>query len=74
MQQSKEAVYKQLAYRPFRVFWLETLGGTAIRVARPEWFHEMPQGPLIINDEAGAVTLTWWTDLNDTIRIETPEK
>jgi hypothetical protein len=36
-------VLAQLAYKPFRPFWLETVGGTRIRVGKAEWFYEVPQ-------------------------------
>ena len=68
-----EQVRRQLAYRPFRVFWLETIAGMRIKVERAEWFHEIPEGPIYISDARG-VTITWWSDLTDTVEIEGPSK
>lgn len=69
-----ENVRKQLEYKPFRPFYLETVGGNIIRVAKAEWFHEVPKlGRLFISDENGT-TITYWKDLSDTIEIETPKQ
>lgn len=70
-----ENVRKQLEYKPFRPFYLETVGGNIIRVERAEWFHEVPNmsGQLIISDENGT-TITYWKDLTDAIEIETPKR
>ena len=71
MNKSIEAVQRQLAYRPFRPFWLVTVAGMRIRVQRPEWFYEVPDGPIYISDTRG-VTITWWSDLSETVEIEGP--
>lgn len=70
-----ENVRKQLEYKPFRPFYLETVSGKMIRVERAEWFHEVPkmQGQLIISDESG-VTITYWQDLIDTIEVDAPKR
>jgi hypothetical protein len=34
-------VRSQLSYKTFQPFCLETIGGTRIRVAKAEWFHEV---------------------------------
>lgn len=65
-------VKKQLAYRPFRPFSLQTVGGTRIYVERAEWFHEVPDGPLLITETDGT-TITWWFDLVDIIEVENPQ-
>jgi hypothetical protein len=61
VQTNIDSVRSRLAYRPFRPFWLETVGGTRIRVVKPEWFHEVPDsfGRLLISDLDG-VTITNW--------------
>jgi hypothetical protein len=68
-----ENVRTQLAYKPFRPFWLETIGGTKIRVQRAEWFYEVPGsfGKLFISDSESSF-ITYWGDLIETIEIETP--
>jgi hypothetical protein len=72
MEHNIDNVHKQLAYKPFRPFWLETVGGTRIQVARAEWFHEVPDlGALVISDYTG-VTITYWHDLTETIEVEGP--
>ena len=42
--------------RPFRAFWLETTGGSRIRIAKPEWFFEPPDtgGTFVVFTEPGA--------------------
>ena len=64
---------QQLAHRPFRPFWIETVGGTRIRVTRPEWFVEVP-GQLskfiVFNEEL--VTISNYSDLTDLIQVESP--
>jgi hypothetical protein len=35
-------IKRQLTVRPFRNFWLETTGGSQVRVMRPEWFYDVP--------------------------------
>jgi hypothetical protein len=37
-----EQIHKQMAYRPFRPFYIETSGGTVVRVSRPEWIYFPP--------------------------------
>ena len=64
-------VKKQLAYRPFRPFDLQTVGGTRVHVEKPEWFHEVPDGPLLITGWDGT-TITWWFDLVDIIEVDNP--
>lgn len=68
-------VKTQLAYKPFRPFWLETIGGTRIRVERAEWFYEVPHtlGKLFISDSEGSF-ITYWSDLIETIDVETPNE
>lgn len=39
----EQQVRTQLAYRPFRVFRLETTGGFQFEVERPECFFEYPR-------------------------------
>jgi hypothetical protein len=64
---------KQLAMRPFRPFWLETSGGTRIRVGRPDWFIEVPErwGTFIVCGE-GYVSHAHYGDLTDLIEVEDP--
>ena len=64
---------QQLAYRPFRPFWIETVGGTRIRVTRPEWFVEVPGqlGKFIVFNEE-LVTISNYSDLTDLIQVESP--
>jgi len=50
-----EQIHKQLAYRPFRPFLVETSGGTLIRVSRPDWVYFPPEtGHLVIFEGSGA--------------------
>ena len=50
-----EQIHKQIAYRPFRPFLIETSGGTLVRVARPEWIYFPPDtGHLIVYEGGGA--------------------
>jgi hypothetical protein len=64
---------KQLAVRPFRAFWLETTGGTRIRVSRPDRFIEVPErwGTFIVFGE-GFVTHAHYADLSDLVEVEDP--
>jgi hypothetical protein len=64
---------KQLAMRPFRPFWLETSGGTRIRVSRPDWFIEVPErwGTFIVFGE-GFVSHSHYADLTELIEVEDP--
>lgn len=39
----EQQIRTQLAYRPFRIFRLETTGGFQFEVARPECFLEYPK-------------------------------
>jgi hypothetical protein len=50
-----EQIHKQIAYRPFRTFLIETSGGTLVRVARPEWIYFPPDtGHFVIFEGAAA--------------------
>ena len=50
-----EQIHKQLAYRPFRPFLVETSGGTLIRVSRPDWVYFPPEtGHFVIFEGSGA--------------------
>lgn len=62
---------QQLAYRPFRPFWLETIRGSRIRVVRPEWFVELPGQPdkfFVLHE--GYVTISRFSELTDFIQVE----
>ena len=50
-----EQIHKQLAYRPFRPFLVETSGGTLIRVSRPDWVYFPPEtGHFVIFEGSAA--------------------
>jgi hypothetical protein len=50
-----EQIHKQVAYRPFRPFLIETSGGTLVRVSRPEWIYFPPDtGHFMVFEGNGA--------------------
>jgi hypothetical protein len=64
---------KHLAYRPFRPFYLETIGGTKIQVERAEWFVEAPGLPdQFVVFHPTHVTVGLFSDLTDLIEVKTP--
>jgi hypothetical protein len=44
----EQQIRTQLAYRPFRVFRLETTGGFQFEVGGPECFFEFPRGGFVV--------------------------
>jgi hypothetical protein len=73
MNLANDDVRAQLAYKPFRPFWLETIGGSRLYVEKAEWFYEVPGLSTIIISSPNGVTITYWQDLSDTIEIEGPK-
>jgi hypothetical protein len=64
---------QQLAYRPFRPFWLETIAGTRIRVLRAEWFVEVPSRTSFVVFDEGFVTVGRFSELTELVQIEQPK-
>jgi hypothetical protein len=62
--------------RPFRPFWLETVGGTQIRVAKSSrlWMpDDNPYSFVVFNDNSTYTVLNY-ADLTDTITVEDPTR
>jgi hypothetical protein len=52
---SIEQIHKQVSFRPFRPFLIETSGGTIVRVSRPEWIYFPPEtGHLVVFEGSAA--------------------
>jgi hypothetical protein len=68
-------IKNQLALRPFRVFWIETIGGNRIRVTRPDWFFEPPDsmGEFIIFGD-GVIRVLNYAHILDNITVEGPPR
>jgi hypothetical protein len=50
-----EQIHKQIAFRPFRPFLIETSGGTLVRGSRPEWIYFPPEtGHFVVFEGSGA--------------------
>lgn len=59
-----------LSYRPFRSFWLETIGGTRIFVEKPECFIAIDERFVVLLPST--VIYGRLSDLTDTIEVEDP--
>lgn len=66
-----EQIHKQIAYRPFRPFLIETSGGTLIRVARPEWIYFPPDTGHFVVFEGSAASYISFRDVRSVL-IEQP--
>lgn len=73
--ENAEKIHRQLALRPFRPFWIETKSGAQLRVERPEWFFEPPDGlgEFAIFDLLG-YTLLNFRDVTSVVGIENPKQ
>lgn len=66
-----EQIHKQIAYRPFRPFLIETSGGTLVRVSRPDWIYFPPETGHLIVFEGGASSYIAFRDIHSLL-IEQP--
>jgi hypothetical protein len=73
--ENRDKIRKQLALRPFRVFWIETVAGNQIPVERPDWFFEPPDsgGEFAVFDRTGYSLLNY-RDVTSVVAVETPRK
>jgi hypothetical protein len=64
-----------LAAKPFRPFWLETTGGSLIRVARAEWLLEPPEagGTFVVFNQDRSYSILAYADLTENITVETKQ-
>jgi len=71
--ENTEKIRKQLLMRPFRPFWIGTRDGIQIRVNRPEWYWEPPDGhgEFAIFDTNGYSLLNY-RDVSSVVIVETP--
>ena len=69
-----EKIRNQLAMRPFRSFWINTTEGSRIRVDRPEWYWEPPDGhgEFAVFGYQGYSLLNY-RDVSSVVIIETPQ-
>jgi hypothetical protein len=70
---TSEQIKQHLTLKPFRPFWLETTGGSRIRVARPQWvwMPENGNGSFAVFSE-GHYYILAYRDLLDNVVIEVP--
>ena len=66
-----EQIHKQVAFRPFRPFLIETSGGTLVRVSRPEWIYFPPDTGHFVVFEGSAASYINYRDVRSVL-IEQP--
>jgi hypothetical protein len=66
-----EQVYKQAKYLPFRPFFIETSGGTLVRVSRPEWIFFPPDTGCFVVFEGAAASYIDFRDVRSVL-VEQP--
>lgn len=66
-----EQIHKQIAFRPFRPFLIETSGGTLVRVSRPEWIYFPPATEHLVVFEGSAGSYIAFSDIHS-VFIESP--
>ena len=62
-----EQIHKQVAYRPFRPFHIETSGGTLVRVTRPEWIYFPPDTGHFVIFEGSAASYIDFRDVRSVL-------
>ena len=68
---SLEQIHQQVAYRPFRPFFIETSGGTLVRVARSDWIYFPPNTGHLVVFEGAAASFIDFRDIRSVL-IEQP--
>ena len=70
--ENADKIHRQLAAKPFRPFWIHTKAGTQVRVGRPEWYWEPPDGygEFVVFDTHGYSHLNY-RDVTSMIIVET---
>jgi hypothetical protein len=66
-----EQIHKQTAFKPFRPFFIETSGGTLIRVSRPEWIFFPPETGNFVVFEGAAASYIDFRDVRSVL-VEQP--
>jgi hypothetical protein len=66
-----EQIYQQTTYRPFRPFFIETSGGTLVRVSRPEWIFFPPESGHLIVYQGGSAAFIAFRDIRNVL-VEQP--
>jgi hypothetical protein len=64
-------IHKQLAYRPFRPFLIETSGGTLARVSRPEAIYFPPDTRYLVVFEGPLASFIDFRDIRSLL-VEQP--
>jgi hypothetical protein len=68
-----DQIYKQVAFRPFRPFLIETSGGTLVRVSRPDWIYFPPETGHFVVFEGAAASYISFRDVRSVL-VEQPLK
>lgn len=66
-----DQIHKQVSYRPFRAFLIETSGGTLVRVSRPDWIFFPPETGHFVVFEGAAASFISFRDVRSVL-IEQP--
>lgn len=66
-----EQIYKQMSYKPFRPFLIETSGGTLVRVSRADWIYFPPDTGHFVVFEGSAGSYIAFRDVRSVL-VEQP--
>lgn len=69
-----EQIHKQIRYSPFRPFFIETSGGTLVRVSRPEWIYFPPETGHFVVFEGSAASYINFRDVRSVLIEQPPVK
>jgi hypothetical protein len=69
-----DQIHKQVAFRPFRPFLIETSGGTLIRVSRPEWIYFPPETGHFVVFEGPAASYIDFRDVRSILVEQRPTR